>query len=47
MYFVVQQKMKISKKIRTLYKHFVESETFEEVYKDTSVGEQMKIEDQL
>ena len=27
------------------YNHFVESETFEEVYKDKSVGEQMKIEE--
>ena len=26
------------------YNHFVESETFNEVYKDKSVGEQMKIE---
>ena len=32
-------------KIRALYKRFVESETFKEVYKDKSVGEQMKIED--
>ena len=36
--------MKINK-IRELYKRFVESETFKEVYKDKSVGEQMKIED--
>ena len=42
---VVQQKMKSSKKIRILYKHFVESETFKEVYKDKSIGEQIKIED--
>ena len=28
-----------------LYDNFVESETFEEVYKDKSVGEQMNIED--
>ena len=32
-------------KIRTLYKRFVESEIFKEVYKDKSVGEQMKIEE--
>lgn len=32
-------------KIRELYKHFVESETFKEVYMDKSVGEQMKIEE--
>lgn len=32
-------------KIRALYKRFTESETFKEVYKDKSVGEQMKIED--
>lgn len=32
-------------KIRELYKYFVESETFKEVYKDKSVGEQIKIED--
>lgn len=32
-------------KIRALYKRFVESETFKEVYKDKSVGEQMKIEE--
>ena len=31
-------------KIRALYKRFVESETFKEVYNDKSVGEQMKIE---
>ena len=36
--------MPINNKIRELYKRFVESETFEEVYKDKSVGEQMKIE---
>ena len=36
--------MKISK-IRELYKRFVESETFEEVYKDKSIGEQMKLEE--
>lgn len=32
-------------KIRELYKRFVESKTFKEVYKDKSVGEQMKIEE--
>ena len=32
-------------KIREIYKHFVESETFKEVYKDKSVGEQIKIEE--
>ena len=32
-------------KIRALYRRFVESETFKEVYKDKSVGEQMKIEE--
>ena len=32
-------------KIREIYKRFVESETFKEVYKDKSVGEQIKIED--
>ena len=32
-------------KIRALYKRFVESDTFKEVYKDKSIGEQMKIED--
>lgn len=32
-------------KIRELYKRFVESETFKEVYKDKSVGEQIKIEE--
>lgn len=37
--------MPINSKIRTLYKRFVESQTFEEVYKDKSVGEQMKIEE--
>lgn len=41
--------MPISKKkyskIRELYKLFVESEIFQEVYKDKSVGEQMKIEE--
>lgn len=31
-------------KIRALYKRFVESEIFNEVYKDKSIGEQMKIE---
>lgn len=36
---------KKSSKIRALYKNFVESETFQEVYKDKSVGEQMKIEE--
>ena len=34
-----------SSKFRELYKRFVESETFNEVYKDKSVGEQMKIEE--
>jgi hypothetical protein len=33
------------KNYKELYKDFTESETFEEVYKDKSVGEQMKIED--
>ena len=37
--------MKKFSKIRTLYKRFVESETFKEIYKDKSVGEQMKIEE--
>ena len=37
--------MPINNKIRALYKRFVESEIFKEVYKDKSVGEQMKIED--
>ena len=32
-------------KIRALYKRFIESEAFKEVYKDKSVGEQMKIEE--
>ena len=32
-------------KIQELYKRFVESEIFKEVYKDKSVGEQMKIEE--
>ena len=32
-------------KIREIYKRFVESEPFKEVYKDKSVGEQIKIED--
>lgn len=32
-------------KIRELYKHFVESKMFKEVYKDKSVCEQMKIEE--
>ena len=41
---VNQYKMKISR-IRELYKRFVESEIFKEVYKDKSVGEQMKIEE--
>ena len=44
MYLVVHQEMKINK-IRELYKRFVESETFKDVYKDKSVGEQMKIEE--
>ena len=33
------------KDYKELYEHFVESETFEEVYKDKSVGEQIKIEE--
>ena len=33
------------KNYKELYKHFTESETFKEVYKDKSVGEQMKIEE--
>lgn len=37
--------MPINSKIRELYKRFVKSETFKEVYKDKSVGEQMRIED--
>ena len=37
--------MPINSKIRERYKCFVESEIFKEVYKDKSVGEQMKIED--
>ena len=37
--------MKIKKNYKELYKRFVESETFKEVYKDKSVGEQMKIEE--
>lgn len=37
--------MPINSKIRARYKRFVESETFEEVYKDKSVGEQMNIEE--
>ena len=37
--------MPINNKIRELYKRFVESEIFKEVYKDKSVGEQMKIEE--
>ena len=36
--------MKISK-IRALYKRFVKSKIFKEIYKDKSVGEQMKIEE--
>ena len=32
-------------KTRALYKRFVESDTFKEVYKDKTVGEQMKIEE--
>ena len=34
------------KDYKGLYKRFTESETFKEVYKDKSVGEQMKIEEQ-
>lgn len=37
--------MPINSKIRERYKSFVESEIFKEVYKDKSVGEQMKIEE--
>jgi hypothetical protein len=37
--------MKPYETIRALYKRFVESELFKEVYKDKSVGEQIKIED--
>jgi hypothetical protein len=37
--------MPINSKIRELYKRFVESEIFKEVYKDKSVGEQIKIEE--
>lgn len=37
--------MKFHETIRALYKRFLESETFKEVYKDKSIGEQMKIED--
>lgn len=33
------------KNYKELYKRFAESETFNEVYKDKSVGEQMKIEE--
>ena len=33
------------KDYKEAYEHFVESETFEEVYKDKSVGEQMNIEE--
>ena len=33
------------KDYKEAYEHFVESETFEEVYKDKSVGEQIKIEE--
>lgn len=33
------------KNYKGMYKQFVESETFNEVYKDKSVGEQMKIEE--
>jgi hypothetical protein len=37
--------MQINSKIRALYKRFVESEIFKGVYKDKSVGEQIKIEE--
>lgn len=37
-------KEKISK-FRTLYKRFVESEIFKDVYKDKTIGEQMEIEE--
>ena len=37
--------MPINSKILERYKRFVESEIFKEVYKDKSVGEQMKIEE--
>ena len=33
------------KNYKQLYQKFIESETFKEVYKDKSVGEQMKIEE--
>ena len=33
------------KNYKEVYKHFVESETFNEVYKDKSIGEQMKIKE--
>lgn len=36
---------KKNNKIRELYKRFVQSEMFKDVYKDKSVGEQMRIED--
>ena len=39
--------MKPYETIRALYKRFVESETFKEVYKDKSIGEQMEIKEQL
>ena len=32
-------------KFRALYKRFVESEVFKDVYRDKSIGEQMKIEE--
>jgi len=37
--------MPINSKIRALYKRFVESEIFKDVYKDKSVDEQIKIEE--
>ena len=33
------------KSYRELYRKFIESDLFKEVYKDKSIGEQMKIED--
>lgn len=40
----MQQKIKVST-IKILYERFVKSKMFQEVYKDKSVGEQMKIEE--
>lgn len=44
MNFEPTNKKKINK-IRALYKRFIESDTFNEVYKDKSIGEQIKIKD--